>query len=156
MNEVLGVSSKRLRASTSPPTTRGHQHVIRRILQRKRLMREFFMSDEVSRMLPGKRHSHKNKLKKQKRLVCDTLQNLHACFRNIQPMCTVSNPSFYRMRPFWVVSPNQSDRDTCLCLTHENMALLLAKLNELKVIHTKRSTAILEMVACDISNQSCM
>ena len=94
---------------------------------------------------PGKRHSHK--LKKQKRVLCDTLHNFHARFRNTQTMCTVSYPSFCRMRLFWVVSPNQSDRDTCLRLTHENMALLLAKLNELKVIHTKRSTAILEMVA---------
>ena len=36
------------------------------------------------------------------------------------------------------------------------MAILLAKLNELKVIPTKRSKAVLEMVACDVSNQSCM
>ncbi|KAI0234939.1 hypothetical protein LSAT2_014663, partial [Lamellibrachia satsuma] len=128
MNEVLRVSSKRLRASTSPPTTRGHKHAIRRILRRKHVMREFFMLDK----------------------------NLHPCFRNIQPMCTVSYPSFCRMRLFWVVSPNQSDRDTCLCFTHENMALLLAKLYELKVIPTKRLTPVLETVACDISNQSCM
>ena len=101
----------------------------------------------------GKKTVTKDKLKKQK---TDTLQNLHARFRDTQPTCTVGDPSFCRIRPFWIVSPTQSDRDTCLCLTHENMALLLAKLNERKVIPTQRSTAVHEMVACDISNQSCM
>ena len=50
VKEVLGISSERLRASTSPPTSRGHKQATRRILRR----REFFISDEVSRMLPGK------------------------------------------------------------------------------------------------------
>ena len=60
VKDALGISSKRLRASTSPPTSRGHKHATRRILRRKRLVREFFISDEVSRMLPEKKtQSHK-------------------------------------------------------------------------------------------------
>ena len=114
MEDVLGISSKRLRASTSPSTSRGHTHAIRRILRRKRLVREFFMSDEVSRMLPRKKTVTQNKLKKQKRVLCDTLQNLHTRFRDTQPMCTVRYPSFCRMRPFWVVSPTQ----TPVCALH--------------------------------------
>ena len=53
MKEVLGISSKLLRASTSPPTSWGHKHATRRILRRKCLVQEFFISDEVSRMLAG-------------------------------------------------------------------------------------------------------
>ena len=55
MKEVLCISSKRLRASTSSPTSRGHKHATRKILRRKHLVREFFISDEVSRMLQKKK-----------------------------------------------------------------------------------------------------
>ncbi|KAI0225604.1 hypothetical protein LSAT2_023650, partial [Lamellibrachia satsuma] len=55
MKEELEISSKHLGASTSPPTSRGHNHATGRILRRTNFVREYFMSDEVSRMLPGKR-----------------------------------------------------------------------------------------------------
>ena len=70
--------------------------------------------------------------------------------------CVISYSMSCTMRPFWVVPPSQRNRQTCLCITHENMDLRLSKLNQLKAIRDKRATTVLAGVACDVTAKSCM
>lgn len=52
----------------------------------------------------------------------------------------MSYPTFRRGKPFWVVPPTKSDRDTCLCIKHENFQILVTKMNyTLKMSLTKKT-----------------
>lgn len=75
-------------------------------------------------------------MKKQKRLLSDTLKNLHAKFvkENVEYK-HMSYTLFSRLRPFWIVFPKVAERDTCGCKKHSNMSLLVAKLKHLKMVN---------------------
>ena len=53
------------------------------------------------------------------------------------------------MRPFWVVQPDFCKRDTCLCIDHENFALVLEKLYTLKMLAYKYPIDFLKSITCD-------
>jgi len=46
----------------------------------------------------------------------------------------MSYTSFCRVKPFWIVKPKMSDRDTCRCVKHANMAFMTDKLHQLKIM----------------------
>lgn len=91
---------------------------------RKRLgpsVRAFYQRDDNSRITPGMKQTvTKNKLKMQKRILMSSLKDLHDKFLSENPDLKMSNATFCRLRPFWVVQPSESDRDTCACKQHEN------------------------------------
>ena len=64
MKVVLGISSKRLQASTLPPTSRGHKHATRRILRRKHLVQEFLILDESLACSRGKKTRSQEQVEK--------------------------------------------------------------------------------------------
>lgn len=74
----------------------------------------FFLRDDVSRMTTGRKQTVTRRNKKmQKRLLTDTMKNLHMRFVS-EHIGHISYTSFCRLRPFWVVTPSSSDRDTSL------------------------------------------
>ena len=154
----LGISPRMVRKSMSQSESHAADSIAStRIAKRKHLVRDFFISDEASRVLSGKKETvTKSKLKKQKRILNDSLLNLYSMFKASEMSCVISYSMFCTMRPFWVVPPSQRDRQTCLCITHENMDLRLSKLNQLKAIPDKRATTVLAGVACDVTAKSCM
>lgn len=100
----------------------------------EKIVIEFFEEDCNSRLCPGKKDSiTKDKIKKQKRLLQDTMKNLHTKFIK-KKYISLSYTMFCRLRPFWVVAPNIHKRDTCLCITYENMDLILASLKQVHII----------------------
>ena len=77
---------------------------------------DFFCSDDNSSITPGKKQTLvKKKIKKQKRLLSDTMLNLHKKFCQEFPHHKICLATFYKLKPFWVVKPKLSDRDSCLC-----------------------------------------
>ena len=94
-------------------------------------IRKFYERDDISRIVPGiKRTITQNKQKKQKRFLTDDLINIHKKFQNENNDISISYTSFCRQRPFWVVRPRDSDRETCACRIHENMALVVDALDK--------------------------
>lgn len=88
----------------------------------------FFEDDTVSKMMPGKKDFvRKGKLRKQRRVLLDFLQSLYKRFLQ-ETGIKLSYSTFARMRPFWVTHPSAKDRETCACVKHENMQLLVAAL----------------------------
>ncbi|KAK6169376.1 hypothetical protein SNE40_020442 [Patella caerulea] len=92
-------------------------------------------------MKPGKKDTiTKLKNKKQIRLLNDSLKGLHAKYCNEFPAYMCSYATFCRQRPFWVVPPKLTDRDTCLCKKHENVLLIIERLAALKVLSTEENS----------------
>ncbi|KAI2647603.1 Protein P [Labeo rohita] len=68
----------------------------------------------------------------------------------------ISYSLFCHLRPFWVVNPTLSERDTCMCKLHENLSFLAVKLCQLKLIETANIEELIEKVCCNSSSKSCM
>ena len=117
----------------------------------KRAVKDFFERDSSSRLTAGKKETiTRNKQKKQKRLLNDTLKNLYKEFINAFPCYrNTSYATFCKLRPFWVVKPDYKARDTCLCMEHANFSLVLDKLNMLKIIDEKNPTELLKKLTCE-------
>lgn len=68
-----------------------------------------------TRLLPGKTDTiTKNKVKMQKRILNDTLQNLHKSFCAEYPGARCSYASFCRWKPFWIIDPKCDQRVTAI------------------------------------------
>lgn len=99
----------------------------------------FFERDDVSRMCPGKKEfKRKGPIRKQKRLLMLTMKEAYRKYMQCSSI-KMSYPTFRRGKPFWVTPPTKSDRETCLCIKHENFGLLVAKMNTLKMFLTKET-----------------
>lgn len=119
-------------------------------------IQNFFMDDSVSKMCPGKKDVVKvGRFTKQRRILLDTLTNLHKRYQE-ETGNEISQTSFIRSRPKWVQPPKKSDRDTCACLKHANMELLVDALRKPKVIKEKNITELMESIVCSVRSESCM
>lgn len=97
----------------------------------KKKVKDFFLRDDVSRITTSRKQTItqlKNKM--QKRLLTDTMKNLHRKFLS-EELGQLSNTSFCHLRPFWVVTPNDTDRETGQCKTHENLQFMANSLHSL-------------------------
>ena len=114
----------------------------------------FFQRDDVSRMTAGKKDTvTKNKIKRQKRYLNDTLANLHKQFLSENPTVSVSYSTFCRLRPFHVLIPHVTNRETCLCKTCDNAQLILYRLKIEGVVSTTSPRTLLKQSCCEIPEQ---
>jgi hypothetical protein len=129
------------------------------LTKRKRLDQEihsFFERDENSRVTPGiKQTITVRKMKKQKRLLTASLQELYDRYVT-ETKEKISYSSFCRRKPFWVIAPKESDRETCACKLHENTQLMADTLLKRDIIDTNNLHLLVERVSCDIKNMMCM
>lgn len=117
---------------------------------------KFLTRDDNSRSTAGRKETKTlAKVKKQKRLLTDSLKNLHEKFLSENVDSKMSYALFCRLRPFWVVQPRESDRQTCLCRVHENFAFAIQKLHSLKVLNCTCDTLI-EDITCNTASKECM
>lgn len=124
-------------------------------LEIKRKVRSFYLRDDVSRMTPGcKQTITRQKKKMQKRLLTDTLKNLHRKFLSEQHG-QLSYSTFCRLRPFWVITPTEADRNTCLCKTHENTQLMANVLHSRGILSTKSIEDMADSIMCDSKGKAC-
>nr|CAH7725040.1 unnamed protein product [Callosobruchus chinensis] len=119
------------------------------------LVETFLEDDKYSRLAAGKKEFIKwKKLKKQKRYRLDTLRNLHKKF--VKTGTAISYSMFARLRPFWVVAPKVTDRDTCMCVMHSNLQLLVTAMNKAKVLKVTSYQNLLTTICCDCYNERCL
>lgn len=92
----------------------------------RNLVKRFYEDDDNSRQCPDKKDFiTKNGLKMQKRYLTDSVRNIHIKYLKSgnEP---VSYVTFCRLRPFCVVKPDASSRNTCVCKIYNNMELLVS------------------------------
>ncbi|KAF9412444.1 hypothetical protein HW555_009047 [Spodoptera exigua] len=123
---------------------------------KKRRVVKFLEDDENSTLCPGKNDTiSRHGLKKQKRLLTDTLKNLHLKYLGSgEP--PISYSTFSRMKPFWVTQPNVHARNTCLCEKHENMKLLIESMKRNRLIKENTISDVLSSLCCSKENIDCL
>ena len=153
----LGLSKRRiLSCSNSKITIKRKKYTSAGTRFQDRIV-NFYTRDDNSRMAAGKRETKtENKVKRQKRLLTDSIKNLHVKFLAENPTCKVSYTLFSRLRPFWVVQPTEHDRQTCLCKLHENTQFATSKLNALHVLSTGNPDELVKLVTCNVNSKNCM
>ena len=138
-----GIENRRRNGSTLDDVTNG-------------LIEAFFTRDDNSRITTGKKQTViKNTIKEQKRLLLDSLTNLHEKFCSEHPDNNISYITFTRYRPFYVRQPTANDRDTCLCKKHENVQLAVDKLYQLGALKTKHAEHLLDQICCNTEKREC-
>ena len=126
-------------------------------VETQQLIADFFTRDDNSRLTTGKKQTvTKNKVKEQKRLLLDTVSNLHEKFCAEYPTSNISYVTLTRYRPFWVRQPTAKDRETCLCKKHENVQLAVDKLHQLGALSVKNVEELLKGICCSVNRKECM
>ncbi|CAH1118147.1 unnamed protein product [Phaedon cochleariae] len=126
-----------------------------RILIAQKKVTVFLERDENSRLTAGKKETiTRQKNKKQRRLLNDTLINLHKKFVASHPEHKkMSYATFSKLRPFWILKPSHRDRDTCLCKQHANISLIVQSLKSHKIINESTINEVIKTLCCGDSPQ---
>ena len=135
----------------------------KRVTERKSLsrtmysrVREFYERDDVSRMTSGIRNTVTvNKQRRQRRVLNDTLRNLHVKFLS-ETSEKLSYTTFCRLRPFWVKHPTDRDRDTCLCRLCDNTYMMASALRQANILKTDDLEDICIETVCSAEKKECM
>jgi hypothetical protein len=121
------------------------------------LVKQFLEEDINSKMCPGKRDTRtKKKTKIQKRILLDTMKNLHGRFTKTYPGIKLSYSMFCKLKPFYIVAPKMADRETCACIHHTNFQFVVDKLYQINVLDTNSIRKVMEESCCDVEKKSCM
>lgn len=117
---------------------------------------QFLCRDENSRLLPGKKDTvTKKKIKVQRRVLQKTLKELHEQYNTeMKKEIRLSYRQFLRLRPFYITEPKASDRDTCACIDHEHVQILVANLAQSGLVKTASLSEILVSIVCDVKKRT--
>uniref|UniRef100_UPI00358EC36B uncharacterized protein n=1 Tax=Myxine glutinosa TaxID=7769 RepID=UPI00358EC36B len=119
-------------------------------------VKSFYLQDINSAPASGKRETiTRNKDKKQKRYLCDSLLTLHDKFQAEHDV-RVSYTTFTRLRPFYVVAPSIHERDTVKCRIHSNCELKSNKLQSMGLLVHKDPYQLIKGIVCSVHNKACM
>ena len=141
----------RVRQSAKP------QHINGKRKQLSKIVSIFLHRDDVSTVINGKAGEIRRRGQIfRKRALTDTMSKLHKRFLTEHPEQHVSKAQFFRLRPFWIVRPNITERETCACKMHENINLKVKRLHELGIIETSSPEDLVQLSVCDTGNMSCM
>lgn len=95
-------------------------------------VKDFYNSDEVSRMMPGKKdyvtiRNKDGKVQIQKRLVLANLQEIYQLFKEKFPASQIGFSKFCELRPKNCILAGKSGTHTvCVCTLHQNIKLMMS------------------------------
>lgn len=125
----------------------------------KRKVETFYMSDEVSRMMPGKkdyvtiRRGDGHKEKVQKRLVLGTLREIYQLYKKDETNPKIGFSRFAALRPRnCVLAGSAGTHSVCVCTYHQNPKLLAAALG----LGNLTLDDLFEHCVCDKNLRECM
>ena len=116
----------------------------------------FFLRDDVSRATAGKKETKtfkKNKM--QRRYLLESMPKLRYKFIQ-ETNIPVSYTTFTRCKPFFVLSPNLSNRETCACKNHGNTEFKYVALKTLLILKSKDLDDFVKSIVCDTQKKECM
>ncbi|XP_053620562.1 uncharacterized protein LOC128681045, partial [Plodia interpunctella] len=115
----------------------------------------FYLRDDVSRCAAGRRECKtRNKQKMQIRYLLDTLPNTYRMY--VEEGGKLGFTTFYRCKPFYVITPTRAARDTCMCIKHSNFQYLFTALKYRSIISYKNIDEVVKCYSCDITSFNCM
>ncbi|KAH9633052.1 hypothetical protein HF086_000412 [Spodoptera exigua] len=118
-------------------------------------LEKFYNRDDISRSTAGKRETRtKNKRKMQIRYLVDTMQNFYKIYKDEGGKHSFT--TFFRYKPYYVLSPSATTRNTCMCIKHSNIEFMFNALKFKEVISHKSITELLNEIACDTKSFDCM
>ena len=125
----------------------------------KNLVREFWKSDEISRICPSAkdflriRNEEGIKESVQKRLVLMNLKEAFALYKSDETNPCIGFSTFAELRPKnCILAGASSTHSVCVCIYHQNAKLQFSALG-LKKMYYKD---LLEKAVCDVNNRNCM
>lgn len=150
-------------AIISPRTFKRNNKGIKRRWKQVKIPREilesiisFYQEDIHSKLLPGKKDYLTNKKnRKQKRLLLHPIKDLHTKY-NTTHSRKVSYSTFLKLKPFWVVYPKMSDRNTCACIKCSNVDLFVNKAFHVGLINASCVKDLIKQINCNTNNKDCM
>lgn len=157
--EKLRKSNDRLKKSKTNVSERNTPRGTKKLaLLRKEMVVKFLTRDENSRILSGKKDTiTKNKNKQQRRVLTKPLNELSIQYNSeVKTPFSLSYRQFVRYCPFYVTPPKPSDRNTCACVDHENVKLLVDKLQQKGLLQSGSSSELLTSIVCDPQKKECM
>ena len=153
LNKKVGMAQRVVRQHCNSPrkvkhrSKHSHEIICQKVIS-------FYEHDDVSRVCPGvKQVLSRNDLKKQKRLLTDNLHNLHKKF--VSGGEKISYSLFCRLRPFWVVPAQERDRDTCLCVLHENAQYLVKAMKSAGLVSSTNLDFLVTKFMCNADSEIC-
>lgn len=157
--EEVGLSKKRLVTATKAQSFLDLHRKVRsdKISEETKAAVIKFLEDESNtKMCAGKKECiTRNKERKQKQFLLDTMGNLHKKFVSSTAIA-LTYSYFCKCRPFWILQPRVADRDTCRCIMHSNFNYLLEVLNRANIISIGSHQKVLEYLCCDRYNEECL
>ena len=125
----------------------------------KRKVQMFYESDQVSRMLPGKkdyvtmRGKDGSKKKAQKRLVLGTLREIYQMYKKDETNPKIGFSRFAALRPRnCVLAGSAGTHSVCVCTYHQNPKLLAAALG----LENLTQHELITHCVCDTERRECM
>ncbi|KAL3277741.1 hypothetical protein HHI36_013081 [Cryptolaemus montrouzieri] len=111
------------------------------------IVRIFYENDDHSRLGAGKGECLTRRgVENQKRYLSDSIANP---YKFQAEHFKIRYTTFYRLRPFWAITPNVNKRDTCLCIKHANIDLKLSTLHRRRISTYNSHTKLLEETCCN-------
>ena len=115
---------------------------------------DFYERDDVSRVCTGTKQTvTRHGVKKQKRLLSDSVKNTHRKF--VGEGGQLSYAKFCKLRPFWIVCPQETDRETCMCYMHENVRNLVNAMKNKSLLETSDPNLLVKSFMCSVDNIEC-
>ena len=133
--DYFGVTEYAVKKAVALRDTQGIL-AVPKIYSRQRISQEtltavknMYIDDEYSRMLPGQKDFKKvNGEKMQKRLMLFKIEELYNMFRQNHPELKIGLSKFYALRPKWcILVGSKGTHSVCTCLKHENAKLLASE-----------------------------
>lgn len=126
----------------------------------KKLVKDFYLQDDISRQLPGKKDvkSIKNvetgkKEKVAKRMLMYNLREVHKLFMDQHTEHKIGLSKFCELRPQQVMLVSSKSQDVCCCPYCENMMFLFSAV---KWKNNMTLNDLLTLCVCDPDNAQCM
>lgn len=131
----------------------GYNTLPKRIAEK---VHSFYTRDDNSRLDTGiKQTKTHKKSKRQRRILLYDLKTLHKKF-HFEGKTKPSYSTFCKLRPFFVVFPRHSDRNTCMCKICNNTELMVDALNSLRTDLRESPISCLHQSVCSVNNEKCM
>ena len=117
----------------------------------------FYESDEISRMMPGKKDSIKvDGSLVQKRYLYNNLSETYELFKADNPDDVVGRSKFASLRPQHVLPVDGIPHSVCVCAIHENMRFLIECLKKVDSNLPGSGRELVDSCLCDRKSTICM
>ena len=114
----------------STPDSKPRHKILEETIQ---LVKDFYVTDEISRQMPGKKDTKSVRLddgkreQRQKRMLLANLKEIYAEFKNKYPEERIGFSKFAELKPTECILAGESGtHSVCVCVIHQNVKLILS------------------------------